>query len=125
MLRDLVTRCRCHKHVRSLCLRLSLNRFSWGEHHAAHRDLFERERNQILDLEWNDLREFRGIAEGKRQSPNEEVLAGEGRDNVSAAIQAIFPEEVPQRCGAASRIRFYRSPKRKGMVEILDRLASG
>src|SRR5215475_13769608 len=118
MLRYFFTRCRCHEYVRSLRFYPSLRSFSRGEQHAAHRDLFERQRNQILDLERNDLCELGGVAKGKRQRPNKEVLAGEGRDNVSAAIEAMFPEEIPQRCCAASRVRFPWSSKRKGIVEI-------
>src|SRR5215510_10665435 len=120
MLCDLILRCCSNEDIGSLGLLISLSHCFGGQHNTTHRHILQRHRNQILNLKRYHLFELGRVAEGKRESSNKQILAGEGGHDVATSVQAVLPEKIPQVPGKTSWLAAFWFPKCKGKMKIFD-----
>ena len=91
---------------------------------AVDRQSFERHRDEVLNLKWDDLRELGRVIEGEGEGANKEILAGNRRDQSISGVKSMVPQETSKRLDAPRRFQILRAGKRQGVLKVIHGFAS-
>lgn len=90
---------------------------------AVDRQIFERHRDEVLNFKRDDLRELGRVIEGEGEGANEEILAGNRRDQSISGVESMAPQETSKRLDAPRGFQILRAGKRQGVLKVIDGFA--